>query len=365
MGKTRKRHVQILFSLTIIFILFAGINLLESADNKSDEIIWLEFKLPPHYDAERKEIQEADAIRLKEEYKNYEEKKKKYESKYRSEYEKMYSYNPEFLKRNPYKYQEFKAEKINYDIIAAVDINGDGANDNAFVVAEIIKEGKFIEQARIKHYKKEANGFWKLFKTIATADDIGIKKSSGEYVISGCKNSEIFIKPNKIGTTIDIIKESKKTKTNNRKITSIVRKELKAEIRQAKLDYKKETNIEYKEELRIAGIFQDVNGDSKLDIIVALNDPQYMYMYPGGKKMPTGSRFQLFCLGEKGCEHYLLLNEGDTGWEKRPLGYTTCIGISNPNDKGVREIYAERSIAVWDGSKYKVIPYKPNWAVIE
>lgn len=335
----------------------------ESPENIPD-IIWLEFKLLPNLDADRKAIKESDEKRWEEAYKKYKEDRERNEEKFRKEYEKMYSNNPEFLKKNPYKFPDFKIPKIDYDIMGIVDIKGDG--QNAFVVAEILKERKFSGEARIRRYQKELGGFWKFVETIQTSGDVGINKSSGASVTSGCQPSGIFVTPIGNGMAIVIWNESKKrSKADNQKITSIVPRELKEEIKRAKEEYRKDTNVEYKEELRIAGIFIDVNGDGKLDIIANINDPKYMHMYSDGKKMPTGSRFQLFCLGNRGCEHFLLLNKRDSSWEKIPLGYTKCIGISNPKYGGIREIYMERAAAIWDGSTYKIVSHKPNWMAKE
>lgn len=340
MKNRKKRTVPLLIPL-IIFILFVGINILESAENKSDEIIWLEFKLPPHYDAERKEIQEADKKRLDE-------------------------------------LRPLDLSNMNYEVLALVDIDRDGKYDEAFVLAEILKESKYAGEAWIAHYKKKGE-LWELLAPLHSNGDIYyIKSKEGRLslITNGCgirgHSLEIesyyagpFNSPARNGRWIDMHKESEIMKVTS-KIVYIVKKELAFEIHQAKQAYKKLTNIDYQYVLNIAGIFQDLNGDGKSDIIATLNNPKYLYVYPDGKQISTPNRFPiLFCNAHEECEKYLLLNKGVNKWEKIPLGYTNCIGISNPNEKGIREIYTERSTAVWNGSTYKVISYKPNWMIKE
>ncbi|MEW6609773.1 MAG: hypothetical protein AB1414_20400 [bacterium] len=348
-------------SLFFIYILIFLSSITISEAN--DAILWPEFKLPPHYDTERKAIRESDALRIKEEYKKYEEEREKNEAKYRKFYEEMYRSNPEFLKRNPYRYQEFKPPKTSYDAIALLDIDGDGQTDNAFVVAEIFREGKFVGHARIARYQKGTDGSWKYVASINTDSDIGIKKAVDDFVIAGCQKDRIFLSPRGSGLGIYIQDEAKKLKSDDKEIRLIVQEELKVEIQKEKSVYKKETNRDYKEELRIAGINQDVNSDGKPDIIAIMNDPKYMYMYPDGNRMPTGSRFQLFCQADKGCQHFLLLNKGERGWEKVPLGYSNCIGLSSPKENGMREIFMRRATLRFEDSAYKIVPYYPNWVM--
>ena len=353
--------INIFIFLLLFFVFYAEPISADPINNTDKKVVWLEFKLPPYYDEDRKEIQGIDIARFKEDYKRYEEERKKYEKKYRESYEKMFKSNPEFLRRNPFKYSEYKNPKINYDALALLSIEGADSNDYAFVVADIIKEGKYAGQARINRYKRESGGNWRFISSIDTYNDIGVEMPSGNYIISGCQKSGTFISPRGNGNVIDIKKEATKVKKDAMELRAIIDKELGVRIQAEKDKYKKETNILYLEELRIAGIFEDLNGDGKLDIIATLNDPKYMNIYPDRKIMPTGSRFQLFCRGEEGCEYYLFLNKGDNSWDKVPLGYANCIGISRANGRGISNILMERASVVWDGATYKVIPGKPNW----
>ena len=330
-------------------------------------VVWLEFKLPPSFERERDAIKLADRKAIAEAFKIYQEHRRKNEDKYRMEYELEYKDNPDFLQRNPYKYRDFETPEINYDAIAVNEFHGkDHYVSYAFAVSKIIREGKYAGQAVIRAYKKTstASNDYSFLAEFQVDSDFGQMREDESFIIAGCLECDQYVSPHGNGIAVDVRENSTKAKSSNSKIIAIIKRQLKEEIKREKLDYKKRTNINYHEDLRIAGIYMDLNGDKRADIIASLNDPAYMYKYDDRNPMPTGSRFQLFCMGEKGCEHYLLLNSGNQHWEKIPLGFNNCIGISEPDKQGKREkIYTDSNIFTWDGTTYKSFPRKPNWLV--
>jgi hypothetical protein len=117
-------------------------------------VVWLEFKLPPSFEKERDAIKLADQKAISEAFKIYQEHRRKNEDKYRMQYELEYKDNPDFLKRNPYKYRDFETSEINYDAIAVNEFHAkDHYVSYAFVVSKIVRERKYAGQAVIRALK--------------------------------------------------------------------------------------------------------------------------------------------------------------------------------------------------------------------
>ncbi len=331
----------------------------------SNEVIWLDFKPAPTYDKERKEIKLSDKIYYAQEYNKYLSVRKANESTNKKEYEKQYSYNHDYLKRNPYKYPEFEIPEINYNIIAILDEFGKAKDKYAFIVSKTITESMLAGQADIRVYIKghDRNSRWRYISSVMVDSDFGIRKDSkADFIVAGCQDSGVFLSPRGNFRAINLVESAKKAKPDNKKVVSIVSKQLKYVIKKAKDEYKKEAGIEYNSPLRISGIFIDLNGDGKKDIIAEINDPEYQFREPDGKMMSTGSRFQLFCSSNDGCEHFLLINNGRNKWQTISFGYATCVGLSKKNKNGIIDkIVTEKATVVWNGSSYDVIKYSPNW----
>jgi hypothetical protein len=141
---------------------------------------------------------------------------------------------------------------------------------------------------------------------------------------------------------------------SNNKIVSIVEKELKPEITQENQNYKKNYGVKPVGDPSIAGVFEDVNGDEKDDIIVRMNEID---------TTPEGENPLLPFCDESGCDYYLLLNKGNNEWHKQLLGRVACIGWSKPDRNGARQLYTPQATFAWDGTAYKKVPYKPNWMI--